>query len=228
MSIRMIHRVRRVLIVERGAAYSVGLVMTIPVILISLCLMVEAAMILECKLAVSYASHCAARVYVVWGGTHPDSPDLVAEKTRQAAIQALTPFASSHPMHRFDTTPPPESAALVAAYESSGGADTKGGKLLAAKFTYAAQPEVVTVKIDGRKLGDRAVGLKKLQPLSQVRVTVRYEFPFTVPVIGRVLGHPAPTKEPKFRTYTIASTTTMPFEGFLGDGGKLGIDYAPH
>jgi len=84
--------VRRFLADERGSAYTISYVMTLPLVVLLVAASAETAMILTARIGVGYAAFSAARSAAVWlpaGGE-----DAAQRRARQAAAQALIPFAN--------------------------------------------------------------------------------------------------------------------------------------
>src|SRR5690606_9836967 len=80
---------------ERGASYSLSLVLVTPFYTLLICTIVECALMMVVKIGTVYAAYSAARSAMVWLPAEPSRPD----KIQLAAVQAMTPFASSLEEH---------------------------------------------------------------------------------------------------------------------------------
>ena len=158
---------------EQGAAYTLGFVITVPIFALLICLVVDLSLILVAKIGTMYAGFAAARSAVVWQPSGV-SADVVQRKARIAAVQAMTPFASSAVAHAPSTSVPPEAAEFVAAHRAYG-ANPGDDAYLTAKYRYAAWATSLNVQ------GGRT-------PQENLRVTLDYRTPFHMPGIGRFLG----------------------------------------
>lgn len=195
---------------EEGAAYSLSLVMVIPILALMICLIIEGALILTAKLGTVYAAFAAARTASVWS-SHT-TWEKTEEKAQKAALQAMVPFASgtqsllSNVPTDSDTVK--DGAIYIGAYEVFA-KDPQAVKYLAAKYGYASRN--VKVEIEGPPT-------KSDTPIT---AKVTYQFPFNVPGIARILGD----KGPDGYFFNISSTATIPNEGPRDDRKTIGIGY---
>ena len=83
---------RRLAADEEGSAYVLWYVMVLPVVIFIMVLVVETALIMTAKIGVTYAAFAAVRSAAVWQSTAGTA--VAEQKARQAAIQALVPFAN--------------------------------------------------------------------------------------------------------------------------------------
>ncbi len=203
--------VRTVLTAEEGAAYSLAYVMTVPFFLFLVCLVIETSLMLVVKMGTLYAAYASARSAIVWRSA---DASRINERVQRAAVEALTPFASSSAIHA-DGPPMPgvdlDAAAYARAYRrySSGPASTS---YLHAKYLYASKATSV--------LTDKPSSA----PDGTVAATVTYEMPLHLGVIGRVFGKRSPWGG-RYYTVTIASSAALPDETPRSADGTLGINY---
>jgi Flp pilus assembly protein TadG len=198
---------------EEGAAYSLSYVLAFPLYLILVCLIVECTLILLTKIGTAYAAYAGARSAIVWTSMGPDQAD---QKRDQAVVQALTPFSSSSDLHAqgagVSSTPSQAARQYVQACEAYSKGRAPAAYLLA-KYGYA------------EKAARAQTRSSSLDWDADITVTVTYEAPFTVPIIGRILGKRAPWSGARFYTYTIVSEATLQNEAPKNADGRLGIDY---
>jgi Flp pilus assembly protein TadG len=198
---------------EEGAAYSISYVLAFPLYLLLICLIVESSLILLTKIGTIYAAYAGARSAIVWYSMEPDQAD---QKCNQAAVQAMVPFASSSDLHTrgagASATPSTAARNYLRACQAYNRGHAPASYLLA-KYGYA----------------EKATQVQQLTrpPTWDADVTVRisYEAPFTVSVIGRILGKRAPWPSAHFYTYTIVSEATLQNEAPKNENQSLGIDY---
>jgi hypothetical protein len=88
---------------ETGASYALPYVLTFPIFLWLMALLLQASLILMCKIGTVYAAHSTARTVTVWQGNQPeDSGNLkygkayMSYKAKRAATTAMVPFANSY------------------------------------------------------------------------------------------------------------------------------------
>ena len=90
---------RRFLRSESGASYSLPFVLTFPIYLLLMAVLLQASLILLCKLGTLHAANAAARTVTVWQSAYSTDPDYgeqyVRFKTKRAAVMAMVPFANS-------------------------------------------------------------------------------------------------------------------------------------
>jgi Flp pilus assembly protein TadG len=186
---------------ESGAAYALSYVMVMPVYLLLVCVIIEAALTMVVKLGTTYAAFAAARSYAVW---LPANPGLADQKAQQAAAQAMTAFAG----------------------DRGGG----GGGYGSSYQRYAAgeATRVSASYVDRKRAaagGATRVSLDSAPSNwnGDVSVTVHYDMPFHIPAVGRILGFG--------RSMTISSRATTEVEGVkgkpIGSPRPLGIQYDP-
>lgn len=195
---------------EEGAAYSLSLVMVMPILALLICLIIEGALILTAKLGTVYAAFAAARTASVWS-SHT-TWEKTEEKAQKAALQAMVPFASgtqsllSNVPTDADTVK--DGTIYIGAYEVFA-KDPQALKYLAAKYGYASRN--VKIEIEGPPTNSTA----------PITAKVTYQFPFNVPGIARILGD----KGPDGYFFNISSTATIPNEGPRDDRKTIGIGY---
>ena len=196
---------------EEGAAYSLSFVMVIPIYALLMCLIIEAALILTAKLGTVYSAYAAARTAAVWSSHTTWEKTL--EKSERSAFKTMVPFASG--TQSLSASAPPLNAETAAnglnywiAYQAYAN-KPQSNKYLASKFGYASRN--VKVRIEGP--------LEKSD--SPITAKVTYQFPFSIPLIGRILGDEGPDGY----FFNISSTATIPNEGPQDDRKTIGIGY---
>lgn len=198
---------------ERGGAYTLSYVMVIPIYLIAFCFVVETTFMLIAKLGTNYASFAAARTAIVW------LPFGGEEKIDAAAKQAFVPFASGLrpvPPGSMSKESKGRQEYLNAYQEYCGkiGAPADYMNFIGRKYDYAHSAiSTSTEVIDHKEKWDE-----------DIAVTVNYEFPFSVPIVGRLMGR---HKSGDLFVYDIQSTSTLQIENPQNDEKKLGINYVP-
>jgi Flp pilus assembly protein TadG len=195
---------------EGGAAYSLSLVMVIPLFALLICLIIEAALILTVKMGTNYAAFAAARTASVWSAH--TTWEKTTEKANRAAFKTMVPFASGTQSFISNVPDSPEvlDGALQywGAYEAYA-ADSQSKKYLAAKYGYASRNVKVSIEGPPQNSGNPIVA----------RVT--YQYPFNIPGIGRILGD----RGPDGYFFPITSTATIPNEGPQDGRKTIGIGY---
>ena len=214
---RVLRRVRRLgwrafVTQQRGSAYALIYVMTVPVFMVIVCVVIESSIILVVKLGTLYAAYAAARSAIVWDSANP----LVAEeRIRLAAVHAMTPFASGNPAH------------LQAA--GGGGSSTDASNFFQAYQRYShghAPSSYVTNKYQFAEAATRVIALPPTSADGEVTAEVSYEMPLVVPLVGRMLGQPD-SWGGQFRSRVITSRVALPNEAPRNQAQRLGIDYVP-
>jgi TadE-like protein len=198
---------------EDGAAYSISYVFVMPIYLLLVCLMTETALVLFVKMGTEYAAYAAARSAVVW---LPAQPPIVEQKIRLAAVNAMTPFASSSSLHGQGMGSGGRGAGtFVEAYQrfARGAASSS---YITAKYRYAEGATKVHWSPAHPRLNE------------SVKVTLTYEMPLNTPGAGRILGHKSSSGQ--FYSLPITSTVALPDEGPVGaesqpSGNPIGIEY---
>jgi Flp pilus assembly protein TadG len=201
---------QRLLNEEDGAAYTLSYVMVIPVYAILMCMIIESVLMLSAKMGTVYAAYAAARTASVWSSA--TSWDKALTKSKQAAIQAMVPFASGMQPKAASTPQSGDianSANYIAAYKVFAKQSISTKQLLA-KYGYATRH--MTVTIDG----------PPAHWDSEIKAKVTYEFPFNVPGIGRLFGRRGADGGTYF---TITSEASVPNEGPQDDRKTIGIGY---
>lgn len=201
---------RRLVVAEDGAAYTLSYVMVVPMYAILICLIIETSMMLTAKLGTVYSAYAAARSASVWSSA--TTWDKTLEKAKQAAIKSMTPFASGT-QSALSSVPlagsAVDSAAYLAAYEAYAKKPV-AAKYLLAKYGYASRH--TKVEIAGPPATWDA----------DISAKVTYEFPFNVPGIGRLLGRRGVDGRYYF---SLTSQATIPNEGPQNDRNSIGIGY---
>ncbi len=88
---------------EDGASYTLPFVLTFPIYLLLMAVLIQATLILMCKIGTTYSAYCAARTVVVWKGHEPESSEnfewqkyYLRYKAKRSATMAMVPFANSY------------------------------------------------------------------------------------------------------------------------------------
>jgi hypothetical protein len=174
---------------EDGAAYSLSFVMTMPFYTYFVCLVVELSLILLCKLGTVHAAYAVARNQIVMRSLSGDQQDL-EKRARFVACRAMTPFGSDNPRHTNIITDALNSTLAsglsIVNYHLAAQAYipelsklvTKGQLFQKARYAYKATK--VQIPPAHTRNADNTNGF--------VFCTVVYEYPFKVPIIGRILG----------------------------------------
>jgi Flp pilus assembly protein TadG len=202
---------------EDGAAYTLSYVMVIPMYALLICTIVEMTLMLTSKLGTVYAAYAAARSASVWSSA--TEWEKVQEKAKRAAIQAMVPFASgTQPLANTvltGTLPDDIADATVDAGFYWGAYQLYAKRpvpteYLTNKYVYATVQTEVEIEGPPEKWDD------------DIKVKVKYKFPFNVPGVGRIIGKPGIDGRYYF---TIESTVSIPNEGTQNDDNSIGIGY---
>ena len=205
---------RRLAAAEDGAAYSLAYVLTFPLFMLLVCVVIECTLALVVKAGTVYAAYAAARSAIVWESARPQ---IAEQQLRLAAVNAMTPFASSDPRYAPAGAAggSSQAAEYIRAYRKY--ADGPGSDAyLTAKYAYAEAATRVTVS---PSLG--AAGAE-----DELEVTLSYDMPFHIPGIGKAaaaLGFGSAWFGKN--VYTITSKAALQNEGPLGPDKSLGINY---
>ncbi len=197
---------------ENGAAYTLTYVMVIPIYLVAFCFVVETTFMMVAKLGTNYASFAAARTAIVW------LPFGGEEKIELAAKRAFVPFASGiQPSRSGRWTESSDRQEYLQAYRKycqQIGVPTNYLQFIARKYDYSHEAIRASTKLTDH--------VDKWD--EDISVTVHYEYPFSVPLVGRLMGrHKAGDRF----VYDIQSTSTLQVENPQNDEKSLGIDYVP-
>ena len=199
---------------EHGSFYTISLVLVLPLYVLLICLIIESALMMVVKLGTVYSAYSAARSAMVWLPTDPVRKD----KVQLAAIQSMTPFASSfkrHQQHRMISvhTNNRHNQNYFAAYQRMP-SNRQTRKYVSHKRNYAALATTTEIEAPANN------------PDGEITVTVSYEMPFNLPGAGRVFGRRAPWPGARFRTRKITSKVRFTLQGPRGRRRTLGIGYA--
>lgn len=208
---------------EDGAAYSLNLAITSPFYVMIVCVLIEVTLMLNVQIGVDYAAFCAARSAIVWlpaetaGGS---SPPEFEHMVHLAAVQAMTPYASSLDKHRRNDGPRVDQAER--AYLDTYDRLTRNRNRLSANYVkskrrYAAAATSV------RFSPSLPVILAGRNKDENVTVIVTYEMPFNIPVVGRIFGERSSAGPGYVRKLT--SSATLMLERPRTGNGKLGFEY---
>ncbi len=204
---------------ERGAAYTLSVMLTIPFLMLLVITAMETTFLLSAKLGVAYAGYAARTSASVWWPAEPR--ELGERRVLLSAIQAMIPYSSGNPKRVLGTNPgfPEAALAFAAAYRryAPDGPVGEGHFLTTHRYASAA----TSVTIEPRAIVGSPWDIDLL-------VTVRFEHPTFTPLFGRLIGHPAPWGGSGLYTYTIVSQGFVRAERPRNDDGTLGIAYQSH
>ena len=213
------HHVKRVCLDEDGAGYTLSYVFTIPIYILMLAVVLESTFLLMAKLGTVYAAFAGARSAIVW---YPSAHEAVAEeKARKAATRAFVPFASGAASAKTDAAvDESDMDAYLEAYQeylATVGFDKPAPKrYVRAKYRYAHAPDVLDVQLEVRPIEGGEVWEE------DIICTVTYNFPFSAPIIDRLMGQPSPNGY----IYPITSRVVLQSETPMNEEKRLGISYA--
>ena len=193
---------------EDGAAYTMSLMMVVPIYLFLLCLVVETTLVLVAKSGSIYAAYQAARAGTVWYSAA--RPAEAEAKMRQAAIEAFVPFASGTQPDRGNVQESKQARKYLDAYAE-----------------YVAQPAARRYMASKYRYAEKALRVKTLAPPaawhSDIEAEVNYEYPFSIPGIARLLGEKGADGNYYF---PLTSKATLQNEGPKNETQTVGIRYA--
>lgn len=204
---------------DSGAAYTLSYVMTFPIYALFMAVIVESSLMLSCKIGTVYAAYAAARSAIVWSSAQPGAPGSAEvtgraqQKMQRAAALALIPFSSASPDHAIPGGNGDASRSeFLAAYRAHYNDDATAG-YLTRKYDYAfGATEVESPNLANHGPGDDII------------VTVRFQYPFILPGIGRLLGG-KPFPGAKFYAVEMETTAQLQAETPQSESRTLGIEY---
>lgn len=209
---------RDLLFGEEGAAYTMSVAIVIPFYVLMIATIIELSLVMVVKLGTLNAAYAAARAASVWQPAEID-PQLRERMVHLAASQALAPFASSKELHleptgRLSEVGNDEDDAFREAFLrfSDGFAD---GAYMPRKRQYALAATEVEMEFIKPDVPSEAA----------VKVTVTYQKPIDLPVIGHLLGRRASWPNSYFFTLPVVSTAAMQLEIPKSTSRTLGIRY---
>ncbi len=241
---------------EQGAAYAMSYVLTFPFYLLLVCVMIQATLMLLCKIGNMYATYAAARAYIVWRPSDPTDEnglENASYRAKRAAIIAMTPFASGYENHR---------EALYPAFPFQLDPDdplpwVNIESILADMHLYTSTYENLVDHAADQNSSASPIIRKPSDPASldyvkrkfiyaaaatvvdvpqdlisfneDVAVKVRFRMPIHIPGTGRILGEGGFMQlvNPTMYHRDIETTITLPSEAAKTDNGLLGIPYDP-
>jgi hypothetical protein len=174
---------------------------------------VETTLFLVVKIGSVSAAAAGARAFIVWRSLDAAKAD---ERTRFATVNGMAAVASSRAVHQRGIGSNSQAEAAAERYYEAYRRYCQGEasrRYITAKYRYA----------------DRATRyeVSSLDPgwNEDVTLTLHYEMPFHLPVIGRILGERAPWPGAPFYTYRITSQATLRNQGPRNAEQTLGIKY---
>jgi len=197
---------RRAAVDDDGAAYTISYLMVIPLYLVTVYAIVETCLWFNATLGASYAAYAAARTAVVRPGEAGSSGAV-----KRAGLLAFVPFAHSVIDSESSTNDDEDRLVrLQVAAAGEAGLPVSGQQRLRRQYRYAARAIHVTILV--RRRG---------HPWEEdVEITVTYEFPFTFPIIGRILGSQG--SDGRY-VRLIEARATLPIENPANEQRSLGI-----
>lgn len=201
---------KRIAFDEDGGAYTLSYVMVVPFVMLFMCLIVETTLMMSAKLGTVYSAFAGARVASVWSSA--TSWDQTEERIEQAAIRAFVPFASGSSAGPNSDEVNDAEADIERYYEAySEYVDDPVSEIYVRK-KYKNTLSSLTVTTHGPPASWN----------SDITVTVKYESPFRVPGIGRLLGEEGDNGDYYF---PLETKVTLQNEGPQNDEQELGIGY---
>jgi hypothetical protein len=195
---------------EAGAAQTISFLMVTALYLIVFFAILETCLFLAAKTGTTYAAFAGARAAAV-RGEDPRSADRV----RHAAVLAFAPFAGSLDRTSAATPAAGEEEFLAAYRAAAAEIGLPGDGLPRLRRQYRIAQRALTVESSHEVRG---------RPWDEdVTVSVTYEFPFTFPVVGRIMGRQGANG--RF-VFPVRSSATLPMEHPANDQKKLGIAHA--
>jgi Flp pilus assembly protein TadG len=195
---------------EEGAAYTLSFVMVIPIFALLICLIIEAAAILTVKMGTVYSAFAAARTASVWSSHTTWEKTL--EKSKRAALKTMVPFASG-------------TQGLLSSVPTDGTTVADGLSYVGVYQAYAKKPQSATYLAAKYGYASRNVEVEIAGPPENsdtpITATVKYHYPFNIPIIGPLLGK----KGPDGYYFNLTSTATIPNEGPQDNRKTIGIGY---
>lgn len=221
--------IRRLARDEDGAAYSLAYVLTVPFYLVLICLVVETSSLLVVKIGTMYAAYAAARSRIVW---EPVAPSVAQERMELAGKQAMTPFASSHSLHRSGSPAPSDAAQNYMNAYRNYSANVAPAQPSDAYWSNRYQHAWGATRVTLLRIVDRVDPVTRAAT-PMFTVEVKHDAPLIVPVIGRILGD---RQVGGYWVREMRSEITLPGEAFQRTGDPkadnpttrpLGITYEP-
>lgn len=211
-----LRKVRRLHSDDSGAAYTMGVVLTLPLFLLLCGIAFEVTFLIIAKIGTVYAAYAGARATAVW---HTMPGELEKQRVDQAVVSAMAPFAASLGFDPAANDPPADLPPYA--------------RDLAKDHFLAVQKSAGSEQLDQTKMQDhflrvfrriysRSTMTNRLHG-SEFVVSVEYAAPLIVPGVARFLDDDL--KSPW--QYTLRSEIRMTLEAPISRDGTLGIDYLP-
>lgn len=217
---------------EDGASYALPYLMTFPFYLLTVCLVIQTSIILITKIGVMHAAHAAARSAVVWKPFEEEGlveQGLTAEKSRNAAVLAITPFASGQKAHEL-------------LWQKNFSALHRVPEALIDGFSYASLYKQLAQHSEAKDSPQNLAYVRRKFVLASAMTEVKIEseetvfnaplhaevsfrMPILVPGTGRLLGKMHSTEKGYYRD--VRARATLPLETPISNSQTLGIDYDP-
>ena len=200
---------------ERGAAYTLSIVMVLPTYVFLVCIVIECMLILQVKIGTMYAAYAAARSAAVW--IPAETPEDPMERVQCAAAQGIAPFASARGLH-------------VEAATGTGGESREDQEDCVEAYRKCADHGLADSYVsDKLRYARAATRVRILETAGTdpdvVDVEVEYEMPMNAPCTGRVFGGTATWPGAKFFTRKVVTTARARLERPKSKKQTLGIDY---
>ena len=200
---------------ERGAAYTLSIVMVLPPYVFLVCMVIECMLILQVKIGTMYAAYAAARSAAVW--LPAETPEDPLERVECAAAQGIAPFASARTLH-------------IEAVTGTGGESREDQEDCVETYQKYADDALTAHYVSDKLRYARIATHVRMLEVSDadpdvVDVEVEYEMPMNVPYTGRVFGGTATWPCAKFFTRKVVTTARVRLERPKSKKQTLGIDY---
>ena len=197
---------KRLALDEDGGAYTLSYVMVVPFVMLFMCLIVETTLMLSAKLGTVYSAYAGARVATVWSSA--TTWDNTEDRIERAVIKSFVPFASGSSSRQGDAG----DVEMDNYYESYAAYVDEPVSQAYVRKKYGNAANSLTITTDGPPSSWD----------SDITVTVKYECPFRIPGIGRLLGEQGSDGGYYF---PLTSKVTLQIEGPQNNTQKLGIGY---
>lgn len=208
---------------DDGASYSLNLALVTPLYALMICFLIEITLMLNVQIGVDYAAFTAARSAIVWLPaeiTQRNTAEQMPAMVHLAAAQALTPYASSlESNQRNDGASGGDGEQpYFEAYGQTAESGSQTQEYVGRKRRYAMAATSISMKPSWEEILSTQDSGPQL-----VDVTVKYEMPFNVPGVGKILGRRSSSGPGYVRDLT--ATVTLELERPKSGDGTLGWDY---
>lgn len=193
---------------EGGAAYSISVVMMIPIIIAFITLAIEIALLFLSQQSLNTATQTSMHASQAWlshqEALMSEGQDL-ERMVHRAVVRSLVPFASARASAA-------EKSTALDGILGDLGLGTTATQRLARKQTTVAESTRVTISPDRKSTAGWTI-------------RVEYDVPLWTPVIGRLFQNGATRERP---SRTIVSEAWLPLGEQDIERKSIGIPYSPH